>query len=132
MELTLQDLNHVSFHDGTLESIEEKPDYIRMTINTGAFGPPLSESEGKEWIIRDCTFECIGVTRNEKELWKDTKEALPFPGESIPIDEIQTEDVKDGCYEIGGFYEYENWAVWRIQAQKFKLTFQKKEELKLR
>ncbi|WP_309400110.1 hypothetical protein [Cerasicoccus maritimus] len=132
MELTLQDLNHVSFHDGSLESIEEKPDYIRMTIDSGAYGPPLLESEGKEWIIKDCVFECIGVTKNEKELWKDTKEALPFPDDSIPIDEIQTEDVKNGCYEIGGFHKNKDWAVWRIQARKFKLTFQTKEEFKLR
>ncbi|MBK1880737.1 hypothetical protein [Pelagicoccus mobilis] len=132
MELTLQDLKHLNFHDGTLESVEEVGSHIRMSIDSGAFGPPLDGSEGKQWIIRDCVFECFGVTRNEKELWKDTKEPSQFPDGSLPIDEILNEDIKNDCYEMSGFHENQDWAVWRIQAQKFKLTYQTKTEFKIR
>ncbi|MCH6259266.1 hypothetical protein MLD52_22120 [Puniceicoccaceae bacterium K14] len=132
MNLFLQDLNHLNFHDGTLESIEEDGSHIRMVIDSGAFGPPLEGAKGKQWLIYNCVFECFGVTKNEKKLLKEVNEGSKCLENALPIDEILDQDIRDGCFELSGFHVSKEWAVWRIRAQHFKLTYQSKSEFKIR
>jgi hypothetical protein len=44
--------------------------------------------------------------------------------------EILDEEIKGDVLELGGFTERNTWAVWRIGAESFELTWKKKTEFK--
>jgi hypothetical protein len=130
MKLQLNDLKHVSFHDGTLDAVNISEGNIEMTIDSGAIGPPLPETAGKEWIIREIKFTCEQVSLNETELWTDTEKGLPHPTPQKPIYDILNTEVKDDFLELSGFTEDQNWGVWKIKAESFTLAFKSQEEFK--
>ena len=130
MKLKLDDFRSVSFHDSTLLKIEERPEYIRMEINTVCVRLPINDSEGKVWTLYDCSLECFGVSKNEKAEWDDTRSAKPPSDPSLPIDEILDTEVKGDFLELAGFTRDKNWGVWRFIAQTYELNWKTQEEFK--
>ena len=103
MKFMLTQLSSLSFHDATVQRIEERPNYIRLSLDFALIGPPHPDAEGKKWTVRDCEFECFDVRRSEKEEWDDTRAPKPHTEPDHPIEEILNEEVIDGCLVLGGF-----------------------------
>jgi hypothetical protein len=125
MKLLISDFKSVSFHDSPIRSVEERDDYIRISLDFGLIRPPLKEAEGQKCLIRDCILECINVSRNEKEEWHDTVKPSPHSTPNHPLEEIQSEKVTNQYIEFGGKSGI-NWGVWRIMAGEFDLSWKTK------
>ena|SRR5688572_3059592 len=130
MKFTPVQLSSLSFHDATVQRIEERPDYISISIDFAFIGPPHPESEGKEWTVRDCLFECFGVRKSEKEEWDDTRAPKAHTEPQYPIEELLDEEVVDGCLVLGGFTRKRNWGIWRIEAREYSLSWKARDEFK--
>jgi hypothetical protein len=128
MKLLLSDFQAVSFHDSPLREIDEDRQRIRLSLDFAVIRPPLEVAAGRSWRLTDCTLECLGVQRSEKEEWTDTVRAKPHSNPERPIEEIQHEEVADGCLVFSGFTQSKNWSVWRIEAPEFLLTWKAKRE----
>jgi hypothetical protein len=130
MLLTLEDLRAVSFHDASVLAVHEDGSSITIELDCAYVGPPLQEAAGRQWTLTDCTFVCHGVRRNEKEEWDDAKQPRSHSTPERPMVEILDEEVKGDVVELGGFTERNSWAVWRIGAESFELTWMEKTEFK--
>ena len=130
MKLSLADLGRVSFHDSTLLSVEEKPGYIRMEIDSACVWASLIGAEGEAWTLQECSLQCFNVVKNEKEEWDDTSTAKSHSNPSLPIDEILDNEVIETCFELAGFTHNKNWGVWRIEAKEFELNWKTQAEFK--
>jgi hypothetical protein len=120
----------VSFHDSTLLSVEEKPGYIHMEIDSACVRSSLIGAEGEAWTLQECSLQCYGVEKNEKEEWDDTRTAKPCSNPSLPIEQILENEVIGTCFELAGFTLNNNWGVWRIEAKEYDLNWKTKVEFK--
>lgn len=131
MKFTPAQLRSLSFHDATVQHIEERPGYVCIVVDFAFIGPPHPDAEGKEWTVRDCRFECLGVRRSEKEEWDDSRRPKPHSEPDFPIEELLDEEVADGCLVLSGFTRKKNWAVWRIEAGEYLLIWKARDEFKI-
>jgi len=69
MKLSLAELGRVSFHDATLLSVEERPGFIRMEIDTACVSSRLIGAEGESWTLWECSLQCFNVVTSEKVEW---------------------------------------------------------------
>lgn len=127
MKLTLPDFRFVSFHDSPVRSIEESLTGVRIVFDFGMLRPPLIDGLG-QWRLIDCSLECVGVQRSEKEEWSDTVIAKPHSTPERPLEEVSHEEIVGGCLQLSGFTQSKCWGVWRIAAQEFVLTWKARHE----
>ena len=130
MKLTLSDFPSFSFHDSPVRQISESEDRIIIALDFAYIRPPIEEAGGKLWKLSNCSLVCRAVQKNEKEEWTDTVEAREHTTPERPIEEVQHEEVLDGCLALSGFTQNNNWGVWRIQAEDFDLAYQERTEIK--
>jgi len=117
--------NDVSFHDSTLERVEQANDQIVLYLDTVAAQLSyIGLDSGNEYVVLDhVRVDCEGARTRKLEYWADTKAPIEHPEPERPIVEIMENDLEEGVLEISGFGPSSGWVVWQIEARRFGLRW---------
>ena len=129
MKLTLSDFPSFSFHDSPVRQIQEIGDRIVIAFDFAIIRPPLEAAAGALWKLLDCSLVCKTVHKSEKEEWTDTVAAKTHSTPERPLEEVQHEEILNGCLVLSGLTQKNNWGVWRIAAEEFDLTWKEKDQI---
>lgn len=118
--------NEVSFHDSTLERVEQEGCRIVLHLDTVATHLSyLGIDSDEEYVVLDhVRVDCEGAGTRKLEFWPDTTAPILHPEPEHPIVEIMENDLKEGVLEVSGFGPASGWVVWQIEAQRFGLRWE--------
>jgi hypothetical protein len=117
--------NDVSFHDSTLERVEQENDQIVLYLDTvAAHLSYIGQDSVDEYVVLDhVRLACEAARTRKLEFWADTKAPVDHPEPEHPIVEIMENDLKEDVLEISGFGPSSGWVVWQIEAGRFSLQW---------